>query len=357
MSFLYKKYTLNSYLDEPWYAKEIALFEAILDKLPDYDKTYVSTQHYHSRIGAPTAGTTVISVDDSNNAIFSQLGAGVALIDSSHIMGVTGCVNDFLAAGIDATLIGAGTVSNTEFGYVNGVTSSIQDQLDALTPFVPVSAAQVTYTHTAHPSFTSVQDALDNLFYVAATISAFTNNAGTVYKGSTVTGFIASWTIVGTITAQTLTGKTPALSDRTATYSGLTLTVDTTYTLTIDDAVSSPVDTETTTIYFRLRKYYGSSVSSTPNEAAIEAGSVTASINTAASRALGSTSITGGGNYPFYAYPASWGSVSLTVNGFASVWNETTVSVTSAEGNTENYKVYTSPNQVVGAILLIATAA
>ena len=251
---------------------------------------------------------------------------------------------------------------NKQVGFENATSYRMahkraKGELNYWTPDGYQTASGILYTNTSYPAYETIQDALDGILYVAATISAFTNNAGTVYKGTTVTGFTVDWTIAGTITAQTLTGKTPALSDRTATYSGLTLTADTTYTLTIDDAVSSPVDTETTTIYFRLRKYCGTSVSGTPNEAAVEAGSATASINTAASRALGSTSITGGGNYPYYAYPASWGSVTLNVNGFATVWNETTVSITSAEGNTENYKVYTSPNQVVGSISLIATAA
>jgi hypothetical protein len=48
-------------------------------------------------------------------------------------------VNDSLSAsilpsGIDAAKIGAGTVDNTEFGYLNGVTSSIQTQIDGKVP-------------------------------------------------------------------------------------------------------------------------------------------------------------------------------------------------------------------------------
>jgi len=39
-----------------------------------------------------------------------------------------------LPSGIDASKIGAGTVDNTEFGYLNGVTSSIQTQLDGKVP-------------------------------------------------------------------------------------------------------------------------------------------------------------------------------------------------------------------------------
>jgi hypothetical protein len=41
-------------------------------------------------------------------------------------------VNDSkIASGVDAVKIGAGLVDNTEFGYLNGITSSVQTQLDA----------------------------------------------------------------------------------------------------------------------------------------------------------------------------------------------------------------------------------
>jgi hypothetical protein len=90
MSFTYKKYTLCSYLQDPWYPTEIALLEAIIDKLPDADKTYVSTQHYHSRISAPSSGTTVLSIDDSNNIVASQLGEGLLYVNASNVVGVTG---------------------------------------------------------------------------------------------------------------------------------------------------------------------------------------------------------------------------------------------------------------------------
>jgi hypothetical protein len=256
-----------------------------------------------------------MTVDDSSNVTLPNLVPGLLAVDTNHNM----------------------------YSVTGGVTG--------------LSASQVSYAIGSHPSFTSVQNALDYLLYVPAAISSFTNNAGTVYKGSTVTGFTANWAVSGTITAQTLTGKTPALGDRTATYTGLSLTTDTSYTLTISDAVSSPVDTAISTIYFRLRKYYGVSASATPDSAAIKFGTAVASINTNASRALASVSITPGGNYPYYAFPSAWGVVSLLVNGFATVWNVTTVSITSIEGDTENYTCYTSPNQVVGDITLVANAA
>lgn len=49
-----------------------------------------------------------------------------------------------LPSGIDATKIGAGAVSNTEFGYVDGVTSNIQTQLNALAPYHTTTQAYIT---------------------------------------------------------------------------------------------------------------------------------------------------------------------------------------------------------------------
>ena len=43
----------------------------------------------------------------------------------------SGITNSMLSTGIDASKIGSGLVSNTEFGYLDGVTSSIQSQLNS----------------------------------------------------------------------------------------------------------------------------------------------------------------------------------------------------------------------------------
>ena len=46
---------------------------------------------------------------------------------------ITNIVNADIKSGaaIDASKIHDGTISNTEFGYLNGVTSNIQDQINA----------------------------------------------------------------------------------------------------------------------------------------------------------------------------------------------------------------------------------
>ena len=57
-----------------------------------------------------------------------------------------------IPSGVDATKIGSGAVSNTEFGYLDGVTSAIQTQIDAL-------SAPVTGKISTNTDYTGSSDA------------------------------------------------------------------------------------------------------------------------------------------------------------------------------------------------------
>ena len=59
-------------------------------------------------------------------------GTNIKTINSTSVLG-SGNISVAPASGIDATAISTGSVSNTEFGYLDGVTSSIQTQLDSKT--------------------------------------------------------------------------------------------------------------------------------------------------------------------------------------------------------------------------------
>ena len=86
-------------------------------------------------------------------------------------------------AGIDATKIGGGSVDNTEFSYLNGVTSSIQTQLDAATAFRGAMAYRSS-NQTINPSTLTKVEWSGNIYDTDSIVDT-TNNRLTVPSGVT----------------------------------------------------------------------------------------------------------------------------------------------------------------------------
>ncbi len=64
--------------------------------------------------------------------------------------------NEQLKAGIDTTKIADGSVTNTEFQYINSLTSNVQDQLDTITSdFVPYTGATTDLDLGTHKLLTT----------------------------------------------------------------------------------------------------------------------------------------------------------------------------------------------------------
>lgn len=224
-----------------------------------------------------------------------------------------------------------------------------------------MGATGVTYLNSSYPTFGDVQDALDYLLRPDLKIMNMTVDQAV--KGQSITSVTTSWGVTGSLLTMTLVDAHSlpgSLDVATVTYpysypTGIGgVTGSYAFTLTITDSAGSVANTSY--LYFKLGKYYGTSASATPTEGIIEAGVETLCADTAASKTLSSRSVAGGGNYIYYAYPASWGALtSLLINGFSSTWNITTVSVTNSQGNVENYTVYTSPYTISGTITIAAS--
>ena len=75
-----------------------------------------------------TTTTTWISGDSSGNVTIGGALTGTTIDASNNTISNVG--NSQLISGIDAAKISSGSVSNTEFDYLDGVTSSIQTQMD-----------------------------------------------------------------------------------------------------------------------------------------------------------------------------------------------------------------------------------
>jgi hypothetical protein len=132
-----------------------------------------------------TSGTN--TGDNAVNSLYSGLatskqdtlvsGTNIKTINSTSLLG-TGNISVAPASGIDATAIGSGSVSNTEFGYLDGVTSAIQTQIDTKTnKLITANRQTASYTLVASDADKLVEmnvASANNLTVPASTFSAGT---------------------------------------------------------------------------------------------------------------------------------------------------------------------------------------
>ncbi|MEY2653572.1 MAG: hypothetical protein RLZZ524_600 [Pseudomonadota bacterium] len=194
------------------------------------------------------------------------------------------------------------------------------------------TAAGVAYAHPDHPDVATVKDALDELFYVAPSISSFSASPSQVEVGDAATPALA-WTLAGgAITSQAINQGVAALAlaDRAA-VAAAEIDSDTTWTLTVSDGTTTATRQASTS--FRLRRYWGVS------------GAVPDLADLSSELAAGRTqtrTMDGGGLYLCFAWPSSWGTPTFTVGGFAVTFQQTTQTVTNAFGHAESYDIWRS---------------
>lgn len=201
-------------------------------------------------------------------------------------------------------------------------------------------------------AYPNVQTALDALLYVAPQVS-LSNNVGTVEIGTTVTAVTLAWALNKSMTILALDhGIGSVLGFTSKPLTGLTLTADTTYTLTADDGQNAT--SAQTTVAFRNKRYWGVSAS----EALDNAGVIGLASEFASQYNKAVTYDATGGKYLYYAFPASFGTPSsVTVGGLAfSDFTQSTVSVTNASGYTQDYHVIRLNNRQTGAAIAVVWA-
>ena len=97
------------------------------------------------------------------------------------------------------------------------------------------------------------------------------------------------------------------------------------------------------------KRYWGYTSASAPNSSQIIAANGGGDeLTTSKDKINFNVAVSGTNQYVYYAYPASFGALtSIVVSGLESIgaFNQTTVSVTNAQGYSQNYYVYTSQNQ------------
>jgi hypothetical protein len=129
----------TAFLDEDNFASDSATAVASQQSIKAYVATQVATANELSEltdtnITTPADGALLFYDTTTSKWIDNVVSGDITIADTGVAAIGTGVIVDAdinSSAAIDASKIHDGTISNTEFGYLNGVTSAIQTQLDA----------------------------------------------------------------------------------------------------------------------------------------------------------------------------------------------------------------------------------
>ena len=154
--------------------------------------TSLSTTVSGNRIVIDHSVTGATDVDNSGKTYVQD----ITMDDAGHVTAIgstaiSGINNNDIAAGaaINAEKIHDGTVSNTEFGYLNGVTSAIQTQFNAISFDSSGLQGQINGLDTAKTTLTAV-------FSMIYPVGSIYINAGVSTSPATLMGF-GTWSRYG----------------------------------------------------------------------------------------------------------------------------------------------------------------
>lgn len=219
------------------------------------------------------------------------------------------------------------------------------------TPAAPSSVAAGAVTYGSK----TVEQVLNELTYVPMNISALTANPTTIEQGASVS-VVLNWTVSGNVTGQSINGQNLSAAVRTTTFNNVS--VSTTFTLfTFDTAAPGGTASVSRAVSVSVlpRRFWGVSANTSLTSAQIIAlGGSELSNSRAKSFSVAAGS--GGGQYVYYAYPASLNDpTAYKLFGFDESYVKTTVSVTTAAGATLNYTVLRSTNPLTGTVTVDVT--
>lgn len=292
-----RNYIVPNLNEEPWFTVERQFYTDVINKLPSNDTSHVGTEHLHSALTQPNNNTVIVSVGTDSTVSMPLQSPGMLVVDAGHRL----------------------------------ITQPVTGTMDA---------TYVTYTNAVHPELPNVALALNYLLRVAPSISMFIGGSNNE-KGETITAVTVIWTLSGdTPTHATLTDVPFVnISDGSYAFTGLSLTTDKVYTLTVGDDFANPTSSASTTVHFTQALRYGNSANASLSSADILA--LPDSFLTDTRQHV--LSMDGNGYYLYIAYPATYGHADIWVMGLEDTsWIENTVSYTNASGYTENYYTYRS---------------
>lgn len=134
------------------------------------------------------------------------------------------------------------------------------------------TAASVSYTNSNQPTFQTVQDALDSIFYVAPSVSL--SGGGSYEIGRVVTNVNLSWTCNRAMVSRELSGAATvsfgAGQNGSYTHTNALISSGASYTMTVNDGSAGA--SSGTSVSFYNRRYWGTSTTTNmPSDVDIKA--------------------------------------------------------------------------------------
>lgn len=217
-----------------------------------------------------------------------------------------------------------GAVTLGELDNVTDEADKISDTDDLLVRLAGASGWTINTT-----LFSQVSQLMSKVFPFTMTLSG----GGTYEKGSSQT-INLSWTYDRDIESQSINNESLLIGIRAKQYANVA--TDTTYTLKAIQG--GQTYTKSVSTQFKVKKYYGVSISGTLTNDEILALSSTWAGRTQGSTVFDCT----GGKYPYYILPTSMvSSIQFWIGGLRNTdWKEETREVTNAFGHKESYTIY-----------------
>lgn len=218
---------------------------------------------------------------------------------------------------------------------------------------VQVSASAVTYTNG---DITNVQEALDQLLYVAPVVNSLTSQSPTVNEiGASLSNIVFNWTLNKEVETQTFDGTDVPAGTTTYTYAG-PLSANKTFTLTVNDGKTSA--SKSLSISFQNYIYYGTSTETA--DATVKASDFVLGLSNkkfgTSKNSIGTITVNAGaGEYIYVAIPAAWAtSLTFKIGGFDTVFNAIgTFTHTNASGHESEYAVFRSGQAGLGSTTMV----
>ncbi|WP_455614679.1 hypothetical protein [Bacteroides congonensis] len=215
----------------------------------------------------------------------------------------------------------------TTLGEINNVSKEADEPSETNDLIVRLAGASEWTVNTS--LFADVSQLMEKVFPFTIYFAG-----GGIYEKGSIRTINLTWDYDRDITSQSVNGETIAIDIRTKQYTDVGS--DSTYNLSA--VYDGQTYTKSTSVEFRLKKYYGASAHETLTDEEVLALNASWAVRVQSSTVFDCT----GGKYPYYILPASMASgIQFWIGGLRnSDWTAEVRDITNTYGHTESYTIF-----------------